>query len=183
MAFKEGLKQAEKAYNQFAEVDTLFAKTVTEYFLFTWQWWFGLTLFIVPWIIWFIFRDRERTGQLLLGGLLTIILALTIDLSALSLDLWSYPMIMVPVSPFVFLPYHFSLAPVGIMFVLQIKPKMNSLLKGVIFSAIAAFGGMNFFDAIGFYNPKNWSTLYDFLIFLFLYYAAYLIAKVGSDRH
>jgi multisubunit Na+/H+ antiporter MnhE subunit len=183
MAFEEGLNQAEKAYNQFAEVNSLFAKIVTEYFLFTWQWWLGLALFLVPWIIWFIFRDRDRTRQLLLGGLLTIILALTIDLSALSLELWSYPMIMIPLAPFVFLPYHFSLAPVGIMFALQIKPKMNSLLKGVIFSAIAAFGGMNFFNAIDFYNPKNWSTLYDFIIFLFLYYAAYLIGKIGERQH
>jgi multisubunit Na+/H+ antiporter MnhE subunit len=180
MAFEEGLKQAEKAYNQFSEVNSLFAKTVTEYFLFTWQWWLGLALFVVPWIVWFIFRDRDHTGRLLLGGLLTVILSLTIDLSALSLGLWSYPMIIIPFASFIFLPYHFSLAPVGIMFALQIKPKMNSLLKGVIFAAIAAFVGMNFFDAIEFYDPKNWSTLYDFIIFLCLYYAAYFISRLGK---
>lgn len=180
MAFEEGLTQAEKAYNQFTEVNSLFAKTVTEHFLFTWQWWLGLALFIVPWIIWFIFRDKDSTGRLLLGGLLAIILSLTIDLAALSLGLWSYPMIIIPLSPFVFLPYHFSLTPVAIMFALQIKPKMNSLIKGIIFSAIAAFGGMKFFDAIDFYNPKNWSTFYDFIIFLSLYYAAYLMTKIES---
>lgn len=183
MAFEKGLTQAEKAYNQFTEVNSIFTKTVTEHFFTTWQWWFGIALFIVPWIIWFIFRDKESTGRLLLGGLLTIILSLTIDLAALSLGLWSYPMIIIPLAPFVFLPYHFSLAPVGIMFALQIKPKMNSLLKGGVFAAIAAFGGMNFFNAIDFYNPKEWSTFYDFIIFLTLYYAAYLMTRIKSYKN
>ncbi len=66
------------------------------------------------------------------------------------------------------------------MFALQIKPKMNPLLKGALFSALAAFGGMNFFNAIDFYNPKNWSTLYDFIIFLTLYYTAYWLTKMES---
>ncbi|URT68909.1 hypothetical protein NAF01_13880 [Cytobacillus firmus] len=89
-------------------------------------------------------------------------------------------MIIIPLAPFLFLPYHFSLAPVGIMFALQIKPEMNSLLKGILFSAIGAFGGMNFFNAIDFYDPKNWSTLYDFVIFLTLYYCGYWITRMES---
>ncbi|WP_285289048.1 CBO0543 family protein [Bacillus sp. ISL-47] len=111
---------------------------------------------------------------------MTIILSLTIDLAALSMGMWCYPVVMVPLALFLFLPYHFSLAPVGVMFALQLLPKMNSLLKGVIFSAIAAFGGMNFFNAIDFYNPKKWSTLYDFIIFFLLYLLAYMITKMES---
>ncbi|MGD6845575.1 CBO0543 family protein [Bacillus infantis] len=180
MCFKEGLTQSEKAYNQFTDTNSHFAEILLEDFLFTWQWWLGIGLFIIPWILWFFLRKRESTGRLLLGGLLTIILSLTIDLAALSTGLWSYPMVIIPLAPFLFLPYHFSLAPVGIMFTLQIKPNMNSFLKGVIFSALAAFAGMNLFNAIDFYNPKNWSTLYDFFIFLFLYYAAHSIIKLDS---
>jgi hypothetical protein len=180
LAFEKGLAQSEKAYNQLTDISSLFAKTVTEEFLSTWQWWFGLALFIVPWIVWFRLRKKDSTGRLLLGGLLTIILSLTIDLAALSLGLWSYPMVIIPLAPFLFLPYHFSLAPVAVMLTLQIKPKMNPLLKGILFSSIAAFGGMNFFNAIGFYNPKNWSTLYDFIIFLTFYYSAYSVTKIES---
>lgn len=58
MAFEEGLARSEKAYNQFTEVSSLFAKIVKEDFLSTWQWWFGLALFIVPWIVWIIFRKK-----------------------------------------------------------------------------------------------------------------------------
>lgn len=182
MSFKEGITRSEKAYTQLTDTSSLFAKVVREDFLFTWQWWLGIALFVIPWIIWFILRNKESTGRLLLGGLLTIILSLTIDLAALSAGLWSYPMVIIPLAPFLFLPYHFSLAPVGIMFALQIKPNMNSFLKGLIFSAIAAFIGMNFFKVIDFYNPKNWSSLYDFCIFLFLYYAAYTIVSMDSFK-
>ncbi|RSD28652.1 CBO0543 family protein [Mesobacillus subterraneus] len=182
MSFKQGLTDSERAYDQFTDSSSLFAKIVMEDFLFTWQWWFGIALFVIPWIMWFAFRKKESTGRLLLGGLLTIVLSLTIDLAALSLGLWSYPVVLIPLAPFLFLPYHFSLAPVGIMFALQIKPNMNSFLKGVIFSAAAAFLGMNFFNAIEFYNPKSWSTLYDFCIFLFLYYAAYTVVKLDSFK-
>lgn len=180
VAFDRGLAQSEAAYNQLTKVSSLFAKTVKEEFLSTWQWWFGIALFIVPWIIWFLLRKKDSTGRLLLGGFVTILLSLSVDLAALSLGLWSYPMIIIPLAPFLFLPYHFSLAPVAVMFALQIKPKMNSFIKGILFSAIAAFGGMNFFKAIDFYNPKNWSTLYDFFIFLIIFYTAYGVAKIES---
>ncbi|MBY0154212.1 hypothetical protein M4D56_19780 [Cytobacillus oceanisediminis] len=182
MAFEEGLAKSEKAYEQFTKISAAFADIVKNDFITTWQWWFGLALFIIPWLVWFKYRKKDSTGRLLLAGLLIIILSLTIDLAALSLGLWSYPMIIIPLAPFLFLPYHFSLAPVGIMFALQIKPQMNSLLKGILFSAIAAFGGMNFFNAIDFYNPKSWSTLYDFVIFLTLYYAGYWITRMESNR-
>ncbi|AYA75643.1 hypothetical protein DOE78_09390 [Bacillus sp. Y1] len=180
MALEKGLAQSEKAYSQFTEISSLFAKIVSEEFFYTWQWWLGVALFIIPWVVWFSLRKKDSTGRLLLGGLMTIILSLTIDLAALSLGLWSYPMVIIPLAPFLFLPYHFSLAPVAVMFALQIKPNMNPLLKGVIFSSIAAFGGMNLFDAIDFYNPKNWSTLYDFIIFLTLYFTAYRLTKIES---
>ncbi|MFS0777586.1 CBO0543 family protein [Neobacillus sp. 3P2-tot-E-2] len=182
MAFQKGLIQSENAYNQLTEVSSLFAKTVKGEFLSTWQWWFGVALFIVPWIVWFLLRKKDSTGRLLLAGFITILLSLSVDLVALSLGLWSYPMVIIPFAPFLFLPYHFSLAPVAVMFALQIKPKMNNLIKGIIFSSIAAFGGMNFFNAIDFYNPKNWSTLYDFLIFLTFYYTAYWVTRIESFK-
>ncbi|WP_079508892.1 CBO0543 family protein [Mesobacillus jeotgali] len=182
MSIHSGTAQTEKVYNQLTDISSVLAKIVKEEFLFTWQWWFGIALFVLPWIIWFIFRNKESTGRLLLGGLLTIILSLTIDLAALTTGHWSYPFVIIPLAPFLFLPYHFSLAPVGIMFILQFKPEANPLLKGVLFSAISAFVGMNFFKAIHFYNPKNWSSFNDFFIFLFLYYSAYTIVKMESFK-
>lgn len=68
MSFKEGITHSENAYNQLTDTSSLFTKIVRDDFLFTWQWWFGIALFIVPWIIWFILRNKESTGRLLLGG-------------------------------------------------------------------------------------------------------------------
>lgn len=141
MRFEKGLGKSEQAYEQYSEISSLFASIVKNEFFNKLQWWLGVALFIIPWIIWFKFRKKDSTGRLLLAGLLVIILSLTIDLAALSLGLWSYPMIIIPLAPFLFLPYHFSLAPVGVMAALQIKPEMNTFLRGIIFSTIAAFGG------------------------------------------
>ena len=182
MTFKEGIKQVERINEQLIDADRLMSETVINAFMFTWQWWFGIGLFIIPWFIWVLFRNRQSTGRLLMGGFITIILSLMIDLIALSSGLWSYPIIFSPIGPLLFLPYHFSLAPVAIMFTLQIKPKANPLLKGAIFSALGAFIGMNFFEMIDFYNPKGWSTIYDFFIYLFLFLIAYWSSSMDGFK-
>ncbi|NBJ69399.1 MULTISPECIES: CBO0543 family protein [Clostridia] len=173
MTVREGLEQTERASLILIEVNQMITDALLHAFLFTWQWWLGVILFILPWTLWILFRNKNSTGRLLGCAFLTIALSLLIDLISLSYGLWSYPMKFSPVSPILFLPYHLALAPVAIMFVLQIKPKANPLLKGSIFAAIAAFGGMNGFNALDFYNPKNWSIFYDFFIFLFLFFSSY----------
>jgi hypothetical protein len=175
---KQGLELSEKAALKLIEANQMLTDAVIHAFLFTWQWWLGIILFILPWLLWILFRPKKSTGRLLGSAFLTMTLSLLIDLIALSYGLWSYPMKFSPISPVLFLPYHLALAPVAIMFVLQIKPQANPFLKGSIFAAIAAFGGMNLFKVIGFYNPKNWSTLYDFFIFLFLFLCSYWLFNI-----
>lgn len=182
MVVKEGLEQTERGYDQLTEVNSLMSEAVVNDYLFTWQWWFGIGLFIIPWILWFLFRNKESTGRLLIGGFVSIILSLIIDLIALSYGLWSYPMKFSPIAPLLFLPYHFSLAPVAIMFAIQIKPRANALLKGSLFAAIGAFLGMNFFAFIDFYNPKGWSTIYDFFIYLSLFFVSYWFSNMNSFK-
>ncbi|GGB41904.1 hypothetical protein GCM10011409_19310 [Lentibacillus populi] len=182
MTVKEGIKQVERAYEQLIEMNNSMSEAVDNVFMFTWQWWFGIGLFIIPWIIWFLFRNKESTGRLLIGGFVTIILSLIIDLIALSYGLWSYPMKFSPIAPLLFLPYHFSLAPVTIMFALQIKPRANSLLKGLIFAGIGAFIGMNFFAMIDFYDPKGWPMIYDFFIYLSLFFVANWFSNMDSFK-
>ncbi|MGM7723482.1 CBO0543 family protein [Metabacillus sp. Hm71] len=182
MTFEEGIKQTERAYNQITETHSMMTDAVFHAFLFTWQWWLGMALIIFPWFFWFMFRKKNSTGRLLFAGFTTIILSLMIDLIAISLGLWSYPVKFLPIAPQLFLPYHFSLAPVAIMVTLQIKPRANPLIKGIIFSAIAAFVGMNLFEMLGFYNSKGWPTYYDFIIFLFLFFMGYWINNMDSFK-
>jgi hypothetical protein len=182
MTFDEGINQSEKGLQKIIEGSNLLSETVVNAFLFTWQWWLGIGFFILPWVLWVIIRKKESTGRLLIAGFVTIILSLMIDLTASTLGLWSYPMKFSPVAPQLLLPYHFSLVPVAIMVVLQIKPKANPVLKGAIFAALAAFGGMNFVKMIHFYNPKGWSSVYDFFIFLSIFLVAYWISNLDSFK-
>lgn len=182
MSFDEAIKETDRAIQRIIEENDLISDIVINAFMFTWKWWFGIGLFILPWILWLLFRKKESTGRLLIGGFVTIILSLVIDLIAITTGLWSYPVKFLPISPILFLPYHFSLVPVAIMFGLQIFPKANPLIKGVIYASIAAFVGMNFFDWIDFYNPKGWSKFYDFLIFLCLYMIAYWFSTLDSFK-
>lgn len=59
--------------------------------LFSLQWWLLLTVFIVPWIIWWKLVDKERIFQILLFGTLLMILVITLDDIGIELNLWSYP--------------------------------------------------------------------------------------------
>ncbi|MCM3239031.1 hypothetical protein M3589_15005 [Heyndrickxia oleronia] len=177
MNFNEGIKHSEKGIQQVLEGDKIISNAVINDFLYTWQWWLGIGLFILPWVIWMIFRKKDSTGRLLIGGLSAIIISLIIDLITDSLGVWSYPMKFLPVGSKLLLPYHFCLTPVGIMFVLQIKPKANPVIKGAIFAFISAFGVMKIFVLMKFYDPKGWPSIYDFFIFLSLYLIAYLLSN------
>lgn len=180
MTIEEGLNQVERGYQKFVESNSLMTDAVMNAFLFTWQWWLGIGLFFVPWILWFLFRKKESSGRLLIGAFSAVILGLIIDLIALSVGRWSYPMKVSPISPMLFLPYHFSLLPVSIMFVLQYKPRTNPLIKGVIYSAFSAFLFMRLFVMIGFYNPKGWPSIYDFFIYLSVFMVAYWFSSMNN---
>ncbi|MFD2208535.1 CBO0543 family protein [Virgibacillus halophilus] len=182
MSFKEGIDQVEKSYQKLIEMDKIMSDAVVNGFMFTWQWWFGIALFIFPWIIWLLFRKKASTGRLLFAGFITILLSLMIDLIALSRGLWSYPMVFSPIGALLFLPYHFSLTPVALMFTLQIKPHANALIKGAIFGAIGAFIAMKIFEEIDFYDPKKWLSIYDFFIYLFLYLVANWFSNMDSFK-
>ena len=139
---EQGLELSEKAALKLIEANQMLTDAVIHAFLFTWQWWLGIILFILPWLLWILFIPKKSTGRLLGSAFLTMTLSLLIDLISLSYGLWSYPMKFSPISPKLLLPYHLALVPVAIMFVLQIKPQANPFLKGSIFAAIAAFGGI-----------------------------------------
>ncbi|MFE8697924.1 CBO0543 family protein [Cytobacillus sp. FJAT-53684] len=182
MSIEEGIKQSKEAYDLLTEVNSLLSDAVVNAYIFTWRWWLGVSLFIIPWILWLIFRKRDIQGRLFMAGIVSILLSIIIDLVALSKGLWSYPVSITTIAPLLFLPYHFSLTPVVIMFFLQIKPRVNPIIKGIVFAALAAFGGMKFFEMIDLYESKGWSTFYDFFIFLTIYFVAYLSSSIGGYR-
>jgi len=178
MTIQEGINQVERAYKKIQEANNLVNDAIMNAFLFTWQWWLGVALYIMPWVVWVIFRKKESTARLLLSGFTAIITGLIIDIFAMSMGKWSYPITFVPNTNVMFLPYHFSMLPVGVMFALQIKPNMNPFIKGTIFGVFSAYLIEPFFAINGFYNSKGWPYLYDVFIYLFIYLVSYWFSTI-----
>ncbi|WP_205516326.1 CBO0543 family protein [Paenibacillus sp. SYP-B3998] len=173
------MNQLEQAHQKVTEANALINEAIMNTFLFTWRWWLGIALFIVPWIVWIIFRKKESTDRLLYAGLSSILLGLIIEMFALSMGMWSYPVKFIPNAGLAFLPYHFSTLPVGVMFTLQWMPKINAVLKGILLGIVCAYGIEPFFAKSGFYNPKNWYYFYD----VFIYFFIYMVANWLSSRN
>ena len=180
MTIREGINQVEQAYQKIHEASNLVNDAIMNAFLFTWQWWLGVALYIMPWIVWVIFRKKESTARLLLSGFIAIIVGLMIDIFAMSTGRWSYPIKFVPYTNVMFLPYHFSMLPVGVMFALQIKPNMNPVIKGIAFGVISAYLVEPFFAINGFYNSKGWPYLYDVLIYLSIFLVSHWFSTIDK---
>ena len=166
----------EKAYSLITQANVDMIDNWVKYTFLTWQWWFGLSLAIIPWTTWIIFRKKESTDRLLLAGFLVIIISSWFDLIGILFGLWSYHYNVIPVSPS-FAPWDFTLLPVSIMFLLQIKPQINPIIKGIMFAAFSSFIIEPFFVWIGLYNPKHWEHIYSFPVILVIYLVADSISK------
>lgn len=145
-------KQMEEAYKLVEKANDKIFEIYVEDVLYTGQWWFGLLLSIVPWVLWLIFRDKESTWRLLTAGLFVMLISSWLDIVGVTLDLWHYHSEIVPIIP-AFGPWDSTLMPVTIMFFLQVKPNFSPLLKAIIFGIIAAFLAEPFFIWLGLYEP------------------------------
>ncbi|MDR3586272.1 MAG: hypothetical protein P4L59_13270 [Desulfosporosinus sp.] len=172
----EYVKRAENAYSLITQANNdMISLWLTHTFL-TWQWWFGVSLTIVPWVLWILFRKNESTNRLLFVGFFVMLISSWLDLMGILFGLWSYYRNVVPFSP-AFIPWDFTLLPVTIMFLLQIKPKISPLIKAITFSVFSSFMAEPFFVWIGTYNPKHWRHIYSFPIFIAIYLVSDWISK------
>lgn len=144
--------------------------------LFTWQWWLGVGLTIIPWIIWLIVHKKDCTDRLLYAGLATMLIASWLDFIGISFGLWSYNYTVVPAIP-AYIPWDFSLIPTIIMLLIQYKPKLRPLIKAIFFGGMSAFVGGPFFVWINLYNMHEWKYIYSFVIYIILYLIIHRISK------
>jgi hypothetical protein len=75
------------------------------------------------------------------------------------------------------MPWDFTLFPVSVMFLLQIKPKVRPIVKAIIFSGTNAFIFEPLFKWLDFYHPKKWIPIYSFIIYIFIYLLADFLMK------
>ncbi len=162
-------KGIENAYSLISQANSEMIDLWWKYtFLVDWQWWLGITLTIVPWVLWIIFRKKESTYRLLLAGFFALIVSSWFDLIGILFGLWSYYHKVIPLTP-AFFPWDFSLIPVTIMFLLQIKPDTKPLIKGILFSIFTSFIAEPVFVWLDIYNPKHWEYIYSFPIYIIIY--------------
>lgn len=136
--------------------------------VFTWRWWLGVVLSIIPWIFWIKVRNKKDEVRLLFVGLIVAIVTDFLDVIGIFYGLWYYDYKITPLTV-IFIPWDFTLFPVSIMLLLQFKPKANVFIKAIGYSLICAFVFEPFFAWLGIYVYKNWSHWYSFIIYSLLY--------------
>ncbi|MEH7116302.1 CBO0543 family protein [Neobacillus vireti] len=144
--------------------------------LFTWEWWLGVALTIIPWIIWFIFRKRESTSRLLFAGTFVSLVSLTLDNIGVQFSAWNYLKPVIPAIPS-YIPFDFALIPLSVMFLIQWFYHKNPWMIGLIFAILTAFIGEPIFKWLGIYVPTNWKYGYSIPFYTLIYYLAHKIAS------
>jgi hypothetical protein len=137
--------------------------------LFTWRWWLALIITIVPWVFWIFFRNKRSSDKLLFIGFFSIIFAFVVDTIGVSFNLWYFEYRMFPVFH-IFFPWDFTLIPISIMVLLQIKPNKYLLTKALFFASFSAFIAEPIFHFLKFYFKTNWSYFYSFILYMILYF-------------
>jgi hypothetical protein len=140
--------------------------------LWTWQWWLGVGLSIIPWVLWWKFHREENTYRLLGAGFFVMIVALSLDAIGIQLGLWSYHYEVLPFIP-AYLPWDLVIMPVVILSLIEIKPSVSALLKAMIFGLGTSFVGESITRWLDLYEPNHWNTLYSLPIYIVIYLIAH----------
>lgn len=150
--------------------------------VFTWRWWFGVTVSILTWLIWFKFHKRESRYRLLTAGFFVMLISVCLDAIGIQIGLWSYRYEVIPYIP-AYLPYDLALMPVVVMGLIQFKPNFSPLIKAIIYGILTSYIGETLVVFIDIYNPRNWKHIYSLPIYIVIYLIAnWLITRKGYEE-
>jgi hypothetical protein len=136
--------------------------------LFTWQWWFILSVFIIPWIVFYCIADRKQLPKLMLFGAFLIILIISLDLTGFELGLWNYPYKILPVGPLI---AYIDASPLPVLYMLQYQyfPKWKDFVKvSIVLGFIFSFCFEPIVIALGLYVPVRWELYYGLPIYIIM---------------
>jgi len=136
--------------------------------VFTWRWWMAFILTILPWVLWAFYRKKESTDRYLYIAFLVIVITVIFDVFGDQYGMWHYRYNLLPIVPTYF-PWDFTLMPVSIITLLQIKPKTNPFIKAVIFALSTSYIAEPFFQWVDVYQPIHWRFIYSVPIQFCLY--------------
>lgn len=104
-----------------------------------------------------------------------------LDYVGVTLELWRYYNKLIPLIPD-YIAWDFALMPVSIMFFLQIKPQVRSIIKGLIFAGMSAFLAEPFFLWLGYYKYPGWNSIFSFPFFVVIYLIAHKLAHSSAIK-
>ena len=170
---EKSIKEIKGAYREVVDANHEMHSVWKEHLLFTWEWWIALILTILPWVIWFIFRKKGSTDRLFYAGLFIISIASWLDFLGVVYGMWIYHVdVYYSIPPHIL--WDFSIIPVTVMFLLQIKPEIHPFTKALIFATAGVLGEV-IFEWLKFYEPLKWRIAYSFPIYIILYLIAYYL--------
>ncbi|WP_318508743.1 CBO0543 family protein [Bacillus sp. T3] len=147
-----------------------------EHTLLHWDWWVSLGLTIIPWVIWWEFRDKQNTARFMFSAFFIIITTCLLDFFGVVSGFWYYTGKVIPSIPSYF-PWDFCLFPVSMTLLMQYRPYISPVKKSIFYSGIVSFVGEPFFDRIGFYTMVHWEYIYSFPIYIIIYLCADWVSK------
>lgn len=169
-----GITEVERVYKQYHMLSKELQNVWVEHILFTGSWWAAVGLTIIPWILWWKFRNKESTMRCLTVGFFIMVIASWSDSMGIQLGFWHYHYEVVPFIPAA-IPWDISVLPVFVMFLLQIKNMRNPLIKALVFASVSAFIGEPFAVWINLYDPTKWKYIYSFPIYIVLFLISHYI--------
>lgn len=147
-----------------------------KYVLFSELWWMGVALSVIPWVLWFIYREKKSSDRLMYVGFYVMIVSLTLDILGDQLGLWHYRFQVIPVLP-TYVPWDITLMPVSIMALIRIKPEINPWAKAILFAIATSYIAEPLFNWLKVYEPENWHYSYSAPIQFIIYMSANYMSK------
>lgn len=170
------LKEVDRISKEYSEIHNDIETIWREKMVFTWHWWIDVSLAVLPWILWFIVRDKKRQHSLFYAGFFTILAATLLDMAGVSQSNWNYNTFLLPY--FVaYLPWDLTVMPVMAMLFYQYFPKTNALIKGMVFGVLASYIVEPIFVWLGFYEQSGWEHHYSLPIYLVIYLIGHWLYK------
>jgi hypothetical protein len=145
--------------------------------LLTWKWWLLVFFFIMPWLIFIKYLDRDRSLQIWSFGLIVIIITSFIDDLGSELSAWIYPIKFVPVGLLAY-PFDFSIIPVTLMLIYQYFNTWKTFSIALVSQAtIFAFIGEPISVWLGTVTYLKWKYIYSFIFYIVTGFVAKLIIQ------
>lgn len=168
--------------NNYHKVQELSHKYWVHDSLFSFNWWFIVSLTFIMWAIWFKFVNRAMLVEILLGGCLISLVTLLLDLTGLNMNLWDYPTLVIYSFYPTLLPVDIVVIPVTYMFLYQFHRTWKMFfLMSVVVSGVYSFVAEPIFNLMDIYRLKHWHYYYSFPIYIVLFvFVRWFVLKVKA---